>query len=219
MLISQALLQRELDARIGRHEGAGDTVVLAVLRSVHVATYAEGALAFAVGLAPERAAAWVASSTRTVLLAGNPRNLGGRHPPDHVTADGSVAWYGPGPAAAYKGLRRLLRALEAPATVPGLRAPIAIRVPGPAQHRCGRRRRLHLDIDGISLQEHLVHLNHALCEAALDGRLRPGDTVHLTQESPPAPPWDHARVGSDPRDGRRLRLFAALTTAVDVLHP
>ncbi len=74
-------------------------------------------------------------------------------------------------------------------------------------------RRLHLEAGGLTWQQYLVHLNHAICEAALAGDLRPGDTLELTDDPAPGPPWDHARVGTDPDDPERLRLFAALAPA------
>lgn len=212
-MTGQEALRRELEARLGERGDIGDQTVVAVVREVDLAAYAGGALAFALGLPPERAAAWAASLTRTVFLAGDPARIARRHPADRVAPGGSAAWFGPGRAADYEGLRLLLRAFEGEAPVPPLREPVRLAVPGRADGDVPRKLRLHLDAAGLPWREHLVHLNHALCEAALEGDLRPGDHLELTHDPAPGPPWLHARVGTDPRDKGRLRLFAALAPA------
>lgn len=211
-MIAQEVLRRELRARVGTRGEVGDQTVIAVLRDVDLAAYAEGALAFALQLPPDRAAAWERSLTRTVFLAGDPARVAARHRPDHVARGGSAAWFGPGRASGYESLRLLLRAFEGEAPVPVLAAPVGVTVPGRSDAP-PRHRRLHLDVAGLSWQEHLVHLNHALCEAALAGDVRSGDRVELSHDPAPEPPWLHARVGTDPRDSGRLRLFAALAPA------
>lgn len=210
-MIAQDVLERELAARLATAGELGDQAVVAVLREVDLAAYVEGALAFALALDPERAAGWTASLTRTLFLAGNPEHLGARHRPDHVARGGGAAWFGPGRPDDYQGLRLLLRAFEGEAQVPALAAPLRVRVPG-GDAGDGELRRLHLDADRMSWQEHLVHLNHAVCEAALAGDLPAGAVLELTHDPAPEPPWLHARVGTDPRDSERLRLFAALVS-------
>ncbi len=210
-MIAQEVLQHELAARLAAMGELGDQAVVAVLREVDLAAYVEGALAFALALDAEQAAGWTASLTRTLFLAGDPGHLAARHRPDHVARGGGAAWFGPGRPDDYQALRLLLRAFEGEAPVPALGEPVRVRVPGADG---GPHRRLHLDVDRMSWQEHLVHLNHAVCEAALAGDLPPGATLELTHDPAPEPPWLHARVGTDPRDSERLRLFAALV-AVD----
>ncbi len=208
-MIAQEVLRRELAARLATAGELGDQAVVAVLREVDLAAYVEGALAFASALDAEQAAGWTASLTRTLFLAGNPAHLAARHRPDHVARGGGAAWFGPGRPDDYQALRLLLRAFEGEGQVPALDEPVRVRVPGGDG---GPHRRLHLDVEAMSWQEHLVHLNHAVCEAALAGDLPPGATLELTHDPAPEPPWLHARVGTDPRDSERLRLFAALVS-------
>lgn len=200
--------------------GADAVQAVAVLRGFDPAAWVRDAAAFALGLAPDTAAAWRRSFTRTVYLAGNPENLLGRYSFDHLAEDGSVGWCGPAPAATSAGLRRLLKLFLSTAPFP-IRPATTITVPpphGPAARGPAPRAAVHRDLyiaaAGVPVPEALVHLNHLVVEAALDGLIAPGD--RLTLRSVPsltgaATPFAALRVDVDRTHPHQLRAFAALT--------
>lgn len=189
-------------------------LAVAVVRRFEPAGWIRDTCQFALGLAPDQAAAWRRDFTRTVFLAGNPRNLSARFAFDHVAEDGSSAWLGPAHASASAGIRRLLKLFQATAPPAAaqpstIRIPSADRAPRPSIHRD-----LHMVTVGVQLHQVLVHLNHLLVEAVMDGLIAPGDSVTLR----PVPclvgvstPFAAIRVEVDPAVPDRLRAYAALT--------
>jgi hypothetical protein len=193
---------------------APDTTVFAVLPRLDPAAVAASAAAFTLGLDHGRAARWRRAFTRTVFLTGNPANLRHRFAFDHVSDCGRVAWIGPCPPAELTALRRLLP-LVAPAPLPDLPAGIELTLPGggPAPGPTPRRRVLCVATAGTGVADYLVHLNHVVAEAVLDGHLRGGDRLTLTH----APrltrgSYDVLRVHADTADDTRLRAYAGLLT-------
>ncbi|GGQ71672.1 DUF6182 family protein [Couchioplanes azureus] len=211
-----AAVVHERLTRAGAHAatpgpGTGHLAV-AVLRRFDVATFADSALRFAASLGEEERAGWLAALTRTAFLAGNPANLRERFRPGHVAADESVAWYGPAPSPRLTGLRRLLKTFPAgPLRVP---ARVTVRIPAHAQagpHSC----RLLLATAGLTTAGYLIHLNHTLAEALLQGLLRPGSTLAI-DHVPDLADADlrtaaMLRVHRDTTDPGRLRAYACLS--------
>jgi hypothetical protein len=189
-----------------------DVAAVAVLRRFEWDTFTCSALAFALGLDIERRQAWSAAFTRTVFLAGNPVNLTARFHFEHVTADGSVAWFGPTSMEQRSRLCRLLKLFDATVEV---RPPSRLTVDVPGAPGSGRLRRLYLATRGLSLIDYLVHLNHTLAEAVLAGVLGPGDRLVLHHAPGLGNPDGHhriLRVHLDNQDPTRLRAYACLTT-------
>lgn len=233
---SDAAALRAVRARVTELPDAGAVQAVAVVRHFDPAAWVRDASAFALGLAPGSAAAWRRSFTRTVYLAGNPENLLGRYSFDHLAEDRSVGWCGPAPAASSAELRRLLKLFLSTAAFP-VGPPRTVTVPAPTatrggsgtprQHparsaapgsgpwpRAGIHRDLYLAVSGVRVPEALVHLNHLVAEAVLDGLIMPGD--RLTLRSVPSltgasAPFAALRVDADPTHPDRLRAFAALT--------
>ncbi|MEU7650196.1 DUF6182 family protein [Streptomyces huasconensis] len=213
-MFTQRQLRAALDARIraaGPRPGHGPAV--AVLRDFDARSFARSVLDFASWLSPAARANWQGDFTRTVFLAGNPRNLAVRLPPSLVSPDGHIAWYAGGPRQARRELRLLLRAIEGelPPTLPGA---VTLTVPGAPAAVPGHRWRATVATDGLSLPQYLVHVNHALAESVLTGILAPGDelTLHHTPDVPELPfAPAYLRVHQDMRDPERLRAFVALT--------
>ncbi|MFF9870382.1 DUF6182 family protein [Streptomyces sp. NPDC013953] len=163
-------------------DAAEDTVAAVVIGRLDLARWARSTCAFALSLTGERAALWRRSFTRTVFLAGNPANLRDRFAFAHTADDGSAAWAGPGPASETAALRRLLKLFHGDAALPA--APdLTFRVPGRAgaMDRAPVHRHLYLATAGCSVSEALVHLNHVLAEAVLDGLITHGDAVTIRQ--------------------------------------
>ncbi|MFJ8589465.1 DUF6182 family protein [Streptomyces sp. NPDC093595] len=205
----------------GEGDGGGpapdtdDTVAAVVIGRLDLAQWARSTCAFALSLTGERAALWRRSFTRTVFLAGNPANLRDRFAFAHTADDGSAAWAGPGPASETAALRRLLKLFHGDAALPA--APdLTVRVPGRAG-AAGRppvHRHLYLATAGCSVSEALVHLNHVLAEAVLDGLITHGDAVTIRQVprlmGVPAS-FAALRVTADTTLPGRLRAAAGLT--------
>lgn len=214
-----------------------DDQVLAVvvIRALALPAWIGQTCRFASHLPPAPAEAWRRAFTRTVFLAGNPSNLRGRFHLDQIAPDDSVAWAGPAPAGASAGLRRLLKVWQGPRGVSG-QPPLTIRIPGadpdPGTGRrpvsgsdpgCGSgpepgrgpvRRRLYLATADVTVADCLVHLNHLLAEAVLDGLVRPADVLSVHQRprlSGVPEPVAALRVGVERADPERLRAYAALT--------
>lgn len=118
---------------------------------------------------------WLRAFTRTLFLTGNPENLAHRFRFNQVSADNSIAWFGPGSSAEGTGLRRLLKTFTDTAE---LQPPTnqTIDIPGAG----GRTFELLMATSGLSTTDYLVHLNHTLAKAALTGTLRPGDRLLLS---------------------------------------
>lgn len=215
-----ALLARRaaLTAESGGPADGDDVYAVAVLRGLSLRPFIRHAWSFAAALDPRDAADWRAAFSRTVFLAGNPLALGARFDFAHVASDGSAAWFGPYPAARCLPLRRLLKpfAAASPAAAVLPAGPVTVALPGSAA-RTGTHRDLFLVTAGLTVVQALIHLNHLIAEAALDGLLAPGDTVTLRQvprlvglRSRPAA----LRVDVDPAVPARLQAFAALTQEI-----
>ncbi|MEV5896440.1 DUF6182 family protein [Nonomuraea fuscirosea] len=223
--LEQRLLRIHLDARLARvrqarslhrtHDDypvpAPDTGVIAVLRTFDPATFVTSAHAFASALPPSRSAPWYAAWTRTIFLAGDPANLATRHPFDHVSPDGSIAWYAPAPLPSREGLRRLLRPFRGPRALP---APRTQQIPLPNGPATPMTARLDIPVTALPVEAYLIHVNHLIAEATLDGLLTKVTHLRLTHvPHPPDPTTSHTRirVTPDPTPADRLRPHAYLT--------
>jgi hypothetical protein len=139
---------------------------------------------------------------------------------DYLAEDGTAAWFGPCDADRCLPLRRLLKpfaaTIPAAAVLPAHRTTVTL--PG-APAASGSDAELHVATSGLTAAQLLIHVNHLVAEAALDGLLEPGDSVTLRQvprliglaAEPVA-----LRVDLDPADPARLQAFAALTRAPSV---
>ncbi|MFD9393550.1 DUF6182 family protein [Streptomyces sp. NPDC060000] len=198
---------------------ADDTVVAVVVRDLDLAAWARQTCAYTLGLGAQEAAAWRRAFTRTVFLAGNPEQLRARFPLTRLAPDRSAAWTAPGPPEATAALRRLLKLLQAPVEVPVGEDP-AFEIPRPPSHDgppTGRppvRRDLCLATVDCTVSEALIHLNHLLAEAVLDGLIAPGDRLTLRRTPRLGGRLDDfaaVRVVPEKHRPDRLRLVAALT--------
>ncbi|MFD0688730.1 DUF6182 family protein [Actinomadura fibrosa] len=202
-----------LDAAARRAADAADLAAVAVVHRFDLASWIRASCGFALGLDPAAGAGWRRSFTRTIILAGNPGNLGGRVRFDHRADDGSSAWLAPGPPDRVTGLRRLLKPFDGPGPLPP--PPTGtIRVPGEAGNRPPVRHGLHIATAGTTVSRCMIGLNHLLAEAVLDGLVRPGDRLAL-HRAPRlgglAGPFTALRVEPDPRHDDRLQALACLT--------
>ncbi|MFE0178566.1 DUF6182 family protein [Streptomyces sp. NPDC059002] len=117
-MLSQRELREALDARVRAAGAPGPrAAAVAVLHSCELPRFAQSVLDFTAALAPDTARTWLADHTRTVFLAGNPRNLASRLPPSFTSADGRIACtvplrthqeYGPWLARSAEGEARVL---------------------------------------------------------------------------------------------------------------
>jgi hypothetical protein len=201
-------VQREADAD-------GGIAGVSVIARFDLASWIRGTCAFALRLPAEHVPAWRRSFTRTIFLAGNPANLADRFSFVHVDRDRSVAWTAPLPPSASYTLRRLLKVFEGAAALP-VRDEFVVRLPGT---RPGATRRvLYVTTAGMTVADSVVHLNHLLVEAVLDGLLRPGDRL-LVRQVPRlvgiGERFDALRIGPDPAGAGRLRAFGGLTEVLD----
>ncbi|MGW7528817.1 DUF6182 family protein [Streptomyces sp. NPDC054783] len=193
----------------------GEAVVVAVIGELDLIAWVRETCAFTCSLTADRRQAWRRSFTRTVYLAGSPGNLRGRFSFDHVAPDESAAWLGPAPDAASHGLRRLLRSFDGRRTL-GELSPATVELPaGPAPlSRPPRHRVLQIVTADLTLTDALVHLNHLLAEAVMDGLIAPGDRITVCgvprlEESPG--PFAALRIDTAIDSPDRLQAFAGLT--------
>jgi Family of unknown function (DUF6182) len=185
---------------------------IVVLKAFDPDAFVAGARAFVSRLAPPTRADWYREFTRAVFLAGDPGRLAARFAFDHVASDGSCAWLAPAPPARHEALRRLLKPLRTDRPLAASRAP----APADRDGAGGRALRLLVATGGLRLEHYLVHLHHALCEAAIEGRLRPDDRVelgHVAEFDALPRPTAHVRVHRDAARADRLRLYAVLEEA------
>ncbi|WP_067498989.1 DUF6182 family protein [Actinoplanes sp. TFC3] len=219
---------------LARVEAVGDQAGGGFGASVVVEDYTPqqlvpGVVAFVQALSEPDAGTWTRAFTRTAFLAGNPSSLAGRFPSALRSADGKLAWYGPGPDGERRTMSRMLRTFEGPGPVPWCGAPpIVVRLPGAAT---GVQVRAEIATDGVSAAAYLVHVHHAFAEAALRGLVGPGDTVRIEHHGELAGRRHHAlldpmvahgvqpRISQDTRDPSRLRLYAMLTSKCRRGHP
>lgn len=172
--------------------------------------------AFALALEPATRDAWRRSFTRTVYLAGSPSNLRERFAFDHIAADGSVAWAGPAPGAATITLRRLLKAFEVSRELTG-RPSATVTVPGRPQSRPAAHRDLYVATAKVAVTDALVHVNHLLAEAVMDGLIGPGDRLTLRfvpRLTGLGARFAMLRVDTDVHRPDELQAYAGLTTEV-----
>lgn len=211
--------------------------VVAVVSRFDLATWVSGICLFAASLDPEPAASWRQSFTRTLFLAGDPAKLRERFTFDQVSADATMAWSGPAPDGATTGLRRLLRAYDGMRPFDGPRCTVRVPAPGgrsgsdansepyslpaltgssrPAGvDRWSKWWRVELTTVGVTVADALIHLNHLLAEAVMDGLIAPGDELAVRPVPRLVEPWESyatVRISADSRDPDRLRAYAGLT--------
>ncbi|WP_051450252.1 DUF6182 family protein [Actinospica robiniae] len=187
---------------------APDVAALVVLSRFDPVAFAHSSLRFAFSLDGGQAENWLRAFTRTLFLTGNPANLAHRFRFNQVSADASIAWFGPGSSAEGTGLRRLLKAFIGTAE---LRPPSNQTIDITGAH--GRRFELLMATAGVSTTDYLVHLNHTLAEAALTGTLQPGDRLllrHVPRLTDLTTPYCALRVHRDDHAPDRLRAYACL---------
>lgn len=215
-MLDQQTLCREFDARVTRalsfaadHRDIPRTGAIAVVRDVVPMTFVRSVLSFAAQIPEPSRSAWYAAFTRTIFLAGDPGNVTERHPCDQISADGSIAWYGPGPLDEYEGLRRLLRPFHGPL---GITAPpteeVRLRsLPGGAT--------AHLDVaSGQTAEQYLINVNHLVAEAALDGLFAGVGRLlirHHTHGPDHPTRYDRIRVSAEPSPSAQLHAHAYLS--------
>jgi hypothetical protein len=218
-MLSQDELRAHFERRIGRvgrvlpdPRDAGRIGAVAVLRDFAPGTFVRSALAFARAADGDRAAAWYGNFTRTIFLAGDPRNLAERHPCAHLSPDGNVAWYGPGPLADHDALRRLLRPFRGPR---GVAVPFAQEIPVADGDRAGSGSALlEVSAAGLAVEDYLINVNHLVAEAVLDGLLGGTGRLlirHVPHEPDPPAGYDRIRVSPDPDVPGRYRAHACLS--------
>ncbi|RBM14142.1 DUF6182 family protein [Streptomyces sp. PT12] len=202
-------------AALAATAGADPDEVLAVvvIGRLDLAAWARDTCAFALTLDAAARAAWRRSFTRTVFLAGSPPNLRERFAFAQVAADAAVAWAGPAPRAATATLRRLLKNFEAPHELP-TRPSVTVTVPGRPPGRPAHRV-VRVATARVTVAEALVHVNHLLTEAVIDGLVGPGDRLSLRF----VPRLTGARflalrVDTDVHHPDRLQAYAGLTEEV-----
>ncbi|GGT64823.1 DUF6182 family protein [Streptomyces purpureus] len=195
------------------------TLAAVVVHHLDLPAFAVATCAYTASLDDTQQAAWRRDFTRTVFLAGNPANLRHRFTFAHTDPAAHLAYTAPGPAAATAPLRRLLKLFDAPARLPA-RPPTLLTIPTPPglrPTRPPRHRRLHLATAGCTLAQALVHLNHLLAEAVMDGLITGGDRLTLIQEptlttaGPAFAAWRITPHPATPHHTGRLHAAAALT--------
>ncbi|MFF3916366.1 DUF6182 family protein [Streptomyces sp. NPDC001852] len=198
-------------AEITAYEPERGAAAVAVLSRFDLTSWVRTAVVCAQALDPAAAAAWRRDFTRTVFLAGNPRNLVDRFRFDHIAEDLDTAWLGPTEAAASEQLRRQLRLFD------GRRAVTDLLTPGASAPGATVGRDLYVATAGVPASDCLIHVTHLVTEAVLDGLLTSGDRL-IVQPRPYLESGRQAfaalRVGA--ADGTRpgmLRAYAALGTS------
>jgi hypothetical protein len=191
----------------------GDTVVVAVIGRFSLPDWVRETCRFALATPAERHGPWRRSFTRTVHLAGWPDNLRDRFAFDHVAADGSVAWVGPGPDAGTATLRRLLKTFHGGRELRTW-APVTVGIPGDAPPGGPVHRELYVATTNMTVARAVVQVNHLLVEAVMDGLIGPGD--RLTLRAVPrltglTAPLAALRVDADSHRPQELQAYAALT--------
>ncbi|MER7462182.1 DUF6182 family protein [Streptomyces sp. NPDC097981] len=216
-LSSTQALRAVRDGFHGLRDADGDEVLaVVVIGRLDLPRWVRETCAFALALAPGARDTWRRAFTRTVYLAGNPANLRERFAFDHVAGDNSVAWAGPAPGAATATLRRLLKAFEASHELTA-RPPACVTVPGRAGARPPVRRDLYIATAKVTVTDALVHVNHLLAEAVLDGLIGPGDRLTLRfvpRLTGLGAQLAMLRVDTDVHRPDELQAYAGLTTEV-----
>ncbi|MFJ8649667.1 DUF6182 family protein [Streptomyces sp. NPDC093546] len=194
--------------------GSDETLAVVVVGRLDLPRWVRETCAFALALAPEAREAWRRSFTRTVYLAGNPSNLRERFAFDHIAGDDSVAWAGPAPGAATATLRRLLKAFESAHELTA-RPPVTVSVPGRPTSRPPVHRDLYVATAKVTVTDALVHVNHLLAEAVLDGLIGPDDRLTLRfvpRLAGVGAQLAMLRVDTDVHRPDELQAYAGLTT-------
>lgn len=231
MTISQKRLQHEVAKRIRvarpdladhdlstvasmldvRAELEAELAVVCVVQRLDLVSLIRGTCAFAAALTGDQVDGWRAAFTRTVFLAGNPRNLSDRFAFRYVDPDGAAAWTDPSAPGALAPLRRLLRLFHCSGTLP--MAPPSVTVPGQGT-REPVRHDLYLATADVSAADGLVHLGHLLTEAVFDGLISGGDQLVVRQVPRivgVTEPFAALRASTDPACPDRLRAYAGLS--------
>ncbi|MFB7981439.1 DUF6182 family protein [Streptomyces vinaceus] len=213
---TQALRAVRAGLHGARTAPADEALAVVVIGRLDLPRWVRETCAFALALDRGRREAWRRSFTRTVYLAGSPSNLRERFAFEHVAGDDSMAWAGPAPGAEMATLRRLLKAFEAADELTAQR-PATVTVPGRADARTPVHRELYIATARVSVTAALVHVNHLLAEAVLDGLIGPGDRLTLRfvpRLAGLCAQLAMLRVDTDVHRPDELQAYAGLTTEV-----
>jgi hypothetical protein len=195
-------------AALTQAEPSDDVSVCVVLSDFDLESYVKGTLEF-LGCSPERdLGVWYRCFTKTVFLLGQPSRLRARHAFGFVATNGLIAWSLPCAKGATADIRRQLKSLHTEQTVQV--PPVISLSPTPTG---GHRIHISIDIRDLSVEEYLVHLNHTLCEAFIEGHLSATSSIVVNNagalDELPAR-WLYQRIQRDPRDPTKLRRFACV---------
>lgn len=193
-----------------------DEALVVVINRLRLADWVRETCRFVLSLSAEHAELWRRSFTRTIYLAGRPDNLRERFAFDHIAADGSVAWAGPAADPATTTLRRLLKTFSGQRPL-NTWAPMVVEVPPGLARRPPVHRDLYVATAQVTISDVLVHLNHLIAEAVMDGLIAPGDRLSL--RSVPrltglAVPFAALRIDTDIHRPGELQAFAGLTEEI-----
>ena len=148
--------------------------VAVVIQRFEPLGFVTGTLRFVSALSSEQRAAWHRELTRTLFLVGSPARLCERFGFDHCSESREMAWIGPKTARSLLPLVRLLKPLRTAEERAWQTTLVCGARPTPA-------RELRLADQGLRLEESLIHLNHLLAEAVIEGQLQPHETLLLRQ--------------------------------------
>lgn len=186
-------------------DASADLQLVVVVASLDVAELVDLIRSACRQAAADTTRQWVANYTKCVLLAGNPQKVLPRFPELPWIQGQAAAVCGPAKAQNLSALRRLLRPLTAIPPEACLRDFAA-----PVLHPCHE---LRVATRGISLDQYLIAIVHAVAESELLLRLTKGTRLRIT----PVSELDHFTSGAvyhrvqkaRPTDDA-LRLFAEL---------
>ncbi|MFC8208793.1 DUF6182 family protein [[Kitasatospora] papulosa] len=219
-----AAARRRVEAvRAGLSDGPapGELDVAVVVADLDVATFIIGVTDFALSLPDDQRDGWYRSFTRAVFLAGRPASASARHPYQHTTQSGDIAWYGPTRRGVLRPLSLLLRAFQGPAPIEAPAEPLAVTVPGPPT---GHKVDVAIAVGGVSTGAYLVHAHHLIAEAVLRRLVRPGDSLRIDHRQvltagefrdaldPARADSVQTRITHGGADSDRLRLYGVLTS-------
>jgi hypothetical protein len=164
-------LEAQLAARVADPERLQVAVVIQRFDPVGFVT---GTLRFVSALSREQRASWHRELTRTLFLVGSPARLRERFAFDHCLESQEMAWIGPKPARSLLPLVRLLKPLRTAEARPFRTTLVRGARPTAPRELC-------LASAGLRLEETLIHLNHLLAEAIIEGQLQAHETLLLRQ--------------------------------------
>jgi len=199
-------------ASISEHQQKLQTIV--VLSNFEISAYVNNCLIFLSKLTEHALIDWYHQFTTTIFLIGNIGKLASSVTFLHIAEDGSSGWCAPASPLAWRQQTRILKQFKSMQTLGRHEYSINTSAYCDSASSNGVSSVLQIAVRGLTLNQYLIHLNHAICEIYIMGLLKTTTTLIIKNvedivEVTETPHYVRVHIDSEIPD--QLRAYALLS--------